>query len=195
MKRKLKEKTKKVRPDALTDPAGSPNQGIQDTNRVDSRVIKYDLKRSPIENFALVSALDVPMLERRNNTVVEACLRKAKQVVPRKTVKDRGLNLGSLIRVHPLGRIRPRGPLSGYVSKMLKQRTDKSLSFLVKCQELLKGTAFDTHFIYLLAVPYCKHARGLSMCYRTPSLGATRLLLQQLLRCESNFPWERLYDH
>jgi len=168
------------------------DQGNRNRNRVDARVRISDLKDPSMKDPANISSMDLPMMELRNGKAVCSLLRKAKVKVPRKSVNDRRLNLGSCIREHPLGRIRPKGPLCGHVSKMLKQRTDKSFQFLEKCQGLLKSSIFETEFLYLFATPYCKHAKGMVMCYRTPSLGATRLIMQQIIYCRSNFPWGRL---
>jgi hypothetical protein len=187
-----KKKTRISSLPSLPRPDDSLNLGTQDRNRVDARVEEFDLNSAPMEYAALASRLDTPLLEQRNGNPVHACLRKAKHVINRKEAYDCPPNLGSCIRLKPLVRIRPKGPLCGYVSRMLKQRTDQSFRFLTKCQGLIKGTAFETDFLYLLATPYFRFARGMVMCYRTPNLGATRLIMQQILRCRSNFPWGRL---
>jgi hypothetical protein len=191
-KKSRMEKTIKKSTPVTTGPDDSVSLGIRNQNRADTRVKVFDLKRSPLEDIALVSKMDIPVIELRNGKTIHACLRKVKQAVPRKTVNDRHLNLGSSIRRYPLKRISPKSPPCGKVSALLKQRTDESFRFLTKCQGLLKGTTFETEFIYLLASSFLKHAGGLTMCYRTPSLGATRLILQQIIRCRSNFPWERI---
>lgn len=184
-------KSKSLKPSS-TRPDDTLYLGTQNLNRVDARVEEFDYNSNSLGYLAKLSQMDIPVLELPNGKSVPACWRKAKHVINRKQTYGCDPNLGSNIRLNPLVRIRPKGPLCGYVSKMLKQRTDKSLEFLTKCQGLLIGTAYETNFIYLLAGPYLRHARGMVMCYRTPSLGATRLILQQILHCRNNFPWERL---
>jgi hypothetical protein len=192
LKKRMKEEKRTKRPPSPPGSVDLLDPGNQNRNRVDARVEEFDLNVPPLENAALVSSNDITLIELRNGKAVYASSRKVKMRIPRKNVNDKHLNLGRCIRENPLVRIRPKGPLCGYVSRMLKQRTEKSLGFLMQCQGLIKGMTFETEFIYLAAVPYIKHAAGMVTCYRTPSLGATRLILQQIIRCNSNFPWRRL---
>jgi len=107
----------------------------------------------------------------------------------------RGPNLGPTMKRFPLVRKRPRGPLCGYISKTLRDRTCKSREVLEKAQDLILGTSFETSFVYISTTPYLNVAGKFVIVKKTPNLGQTCLMLHQLLRCNSNFPWERLLSH
>jgi len=169
-----------------------PQREEERNNRVDARVQKLDLKSQGLPVSArLIGIDDVLYLERKNKNV-DGRKRKVKCQTPSIPVNRRNPNLGPIMKKCPLVRIRPKGPLYGYVARILQQKTDKSYQILAKAQDLLVGTIYESVFYYHACSPYMKGAAGKLLVSRKPSLGAARLILTQLLRVRSSFPWERL---
>jgi hypothetical protein len=176
-------------------PPDRKSKGMGEVNRVDARVQVLDLKRKGLPSSArLIDDGDVLHLE-RNDKIVDGRKRKAKCRTPKNPVNRPNPNLGRIMKEYPLVRIRPRGPLSGYVARILQQKTDESYRVLSKAQDLLKGTVFESEFYYHACSPYLRGRAGKILVSRKPSLGSSRLILTQLLRVRSNFPWERLELH
>jgi hypothetical protein len=161
-------------------------------NRVDARVQVLDLKRKGLPSSArLIDNGDVLYLE-RNDKVVDGRKRKAKCPTPRNPVNRPHPNLGRVMKEFPLVRIRPKGPLCGIVARILRQKTDESFRTLEVVQDLLVGSVFESEFYYHACSPYLRGRAGKLLVSRKPSIGSSRLILTQLLRVKSNFPWERL---
>jgi hypothetical protein len=166
-----------------------------EVNRVDTRVQVLDLKRKGLPSSArLIDDGDVLHLE-RNGKSVDGRRRKAKCRTPRIPVNRPNPNLGRIMKEFPLVRIRPGGPLCGYIARILQHKTDESFRILTKVQDLLVGTAFESDFYYHACSPYLRGCAGKLLVSRKPSLGSSRLILTQLLRVRSNFPWEKLELH
>lgn len=161
-------------------------------NRVDARVQVLDCKRKGLPSSArLIDDIDVMHLE-RNGKSVDGRKRKAKCLTPKDPVNRPPPNLGRVMKEFPLVRIRPKGPLCGYLARLLREKTGESFRILSEAQSLLVGTAFESEFYYHACSPYLRGRAGKLLVSRKPSLGSSRLILTQLLRVRSNFPWERL---
>jgi hypothetical protein len=168
------------------------SKGKGNRNRVDARVQLLDLKRKGLPSSArLINEGDVLFIE-RNGKIADGRKRKAKCRTPTKPDNRPTQNLGRIMKEYPLVRIRPRGPLCGYVARILRQKTDESFRVLSIVQDLLKGTVLESDFFYHACSPYLRGCAGKLLVSRKPSLGASRLILTQLLRVRSNFPFERL---
>jgi hypothetical protein len=194
-KRRSAKQTSNLQISASPLPPDKKSKGLGKVNRVDARVQVLDLKRKGLPSSArLIDDGDVLHLE-RNDKIVDGRKRKAKCRTPKNPVNRPNPNLGRIMKEYPLVRIRPRGPLSGYVARILQQKTDESYRVLSKAQDLLKGTVFESEFYYHACSPYLRGRAGKILVSRKPSLGSSRLILTQLLRVRSNFPWERLELH
>lgn len=168
------------------------SKGYGKVNRVDARVQDSDLKRKGFPSSArLIDNGDVLYLE-RNGKPVDGRKRKAKCRTPQTPVNRPAPNMGRVMKEFPLVRIRPRGPLCGYVARILQQKTDRSFEILTQVQGLLVGTVYESEFFYHACSPYLRGCAGKILVSRKPSLGSSRLILTQLLRVKSNFPWKRL---
>lgn len=193
-----KKKTKKVirkrnaqnRPSPLSPDESS--QGTGKVKRVDARVQKLDLKRKGLPSSArLIDDGDVLFIE-RNGKVTDGRRRKVKCSTPKDPVNRPSPNLGRVMSEFPLVRLRPKGPLCGFIARILQQKTDKSYRVLEKVQDLLVGVVYESKFYYHACSPYLRGRAGNLLVSRKPSIGCSRLILTQLLRVRSNFPWERL---
>lgn len=111
---------------------------------------------------------------------------------PRSPHKRRSRKLGAIGSERHLSLLPKDDPLKRDVSQLVKRKDDKSLRTLKMIGELLEGTTFRSSFVYHSATPYLRHADDLVQIYRKPSIGQIRLLLHQLLRCKTSFPWETL---
>jgi hypothetical protein len=193
-----KKKTKKTRSRRAQRPGFSPlslgdsPKGFGKVNRVDARVQVLDLKRKGLPSSArLIDDIDVMHLE-RNGKSVDGRKRKAKCQTPKNPVNRSSPNLGRILKEFPLVRIRPKGPLCGYLARLLRDKTDESFRVLNVVQDLLIGTVFESEFYYHACSPYLRGRAGKLLVSRKPSLGSSRLILTQLIRVRSNFPWKRL---
>lgn len=167
-------------------------KGCGKVNRVDARVQKLDLKRKGLPSSSrLIDDGDVVYIE-RNGKNTDGRKRKVKCRTPTEPRNRAPVNLGRIMSEFPLVRIRAKGPLSGYIARILQYKTDKSFKFLTKVQELLLGVTFESEFFYHACSPYLRGRAGKLLVSRKPSIGASRLILTQLLRIRSSFPWERL---
>lgn len=189
-------KSKEVRTQRpLPSPLPSGNdlpKGHREVNRVDARVQELDCKWKGFPSSArLIDDIRVYYLE-RNGKSVDGRKRKVKCRTPTEPINRPNPNLGRVMKEFPLVRIRSRGPLCGYVARILQQKTDKSFKVLENVQDLLKGVVFESDFYYHACSPYLRGRAGMLLVSRKPSIGASRLILTQLLRVRSNFPWERL---
>jgi hypothetical protein len=158
------------------------------------KVQDKDYKGKKIPTSARIIPIhDTYYVNARDGSSVNALLRKAKCITPSKA-KNLGNrpNLGRVFKEFPLRKFSHKVPLCGLIKTMLKSKTEYSFKFLTKCQDLLVGTAYESDFYYHACSPYLKARAGLLLISRKPSIGATRLILTQLLRVSSNFPWERL---
>lgn len=117
--------------------------------------------------------------------------KKQKLLLPKMTTRKHA-NLGGLLRSHPLGRKPPRGPLCGFISKTLKRKGSRNERVLNLIQSRLVGTVFKTTFIFGSYAKYVKAYGNLVVVSRKPSLGQARLLIRQIINCESNFPWKEI---
>lgn len=168
------------------------SKGHREVNRVDARVQELDCKWKGFPSSArLIDDIRVYYLE-RNGKSVDGRKRKVKCRTPTEPINRPNPNLGRVMKEFPLVRIRSRGPLCGYVARILQQKTDKSFKVLENVQDLLKGVVFESEFYYHACSPYLRGRAGMLLVSRKPSIGASRLILTQLLRVRSNFPWERL---
>jgi hypothetical protein len=168
------------------------SKGPGKVNRVDARVQELDLKRKGFPSSArLIDDIDVIHLE-RNGKSVDGRRQKAKCKTPSDPVKRPTPYLGRVMKEFPLVLLRRKGPLCGYVARILQQKTDKSFRILSIVQDLLVGTVFESEFYYHACSPYLRGRAGKLLVSRKPSLGSSRLILTQLRRGKSNVPWERL---
>jgi hypothetical protein len=195
---KFKKKRNKARNQRTQRPSRSPlslgdsPKGFGKVNRVDARVQVLDLKRKGLPSSArLIDDINVFYLE-RNGKSVDGRKRKAKCPTPTNPVNRSSPNLGRIMKEFPLVRLRPRGPLCGHVARLLRHKTDSSYRILTQVQELLIGTVYESEFYYHACSPYLRGRAGKLLVSRKPSLGSSRLILTQLLRVKSNFPWKRL---
>jgi hypothetical protein len=195
IKKKKTKKPKDKRAKRLRSSPLSPGvtpKGVGKVNRVDARVQVLDLKRKGYPSSArLIDDGDVLHLE-RNGKSVDGRKRKAKCRTPTDPVNRSSPNLGRLMKEFPLVRLRPKGPLCGYLARLLRDKTDESFRVLNIVQDLLVGTAFESEFYYHACSPYLRGRAGKLLVSRKPSLGSSRLILTQLIRVRSNFPWKRL---
>lgn len=193
-KRKGRQRSKPAtsRASASPLPTGETPKGYGKVNRVDARVQVLDLKRKGLPSSAkLIEDGDVLYLLRNGNSV-DGRKRKVKCRTPSDPVNRPKPNLGRIMKEFPLGRIRPKGPLCGCIARILQHKTDRNFRILSIIQDLLKGVVFESEFFYHATSPYLRGRAGLLLVSRKPSIGATRLILTQLLRVRSNFPFERL---
>jgi len=171
---------------------GETPKGFGKVNRTKVRVQVLDCKRKGLPSSArLIDDIDVVHLE-RNGKSVDGRKRKAKCRTPRDPVNRPPPNLGRVMKEFPLVRIRPKGPLCGYLARLLREKTDESYRILSVVQGLLIGTVYESEFFYHACSPYLRGRAGKLLVSRKPSLGSSRLILTQLIRVKSNFPWKRL---
>jgi hypothetical protein len=163
-------------------------------NRVDTRVKELnDLKRRGFPSSArLIDKGDMLFIEQHNDKIVNGMRRKVKCRTPSRADNLSSQNLGRIMKDRPLVHLRNKGPLSGYIARMLQRKTDNSFRVLTRVQDLLIGTVLESKFYYHACAPYLKACAGKLLISRKPSLGSSRLILTQLLRVKSNFPWGRL---
>jgi hypothetical protein len=173
-------------------PGASAPRGNGKVKRVDTRVQKLDLKRKGFPSSARLIEDKDDLYLTRNDKDVNGLKRKVKCRTPQQPVNRPSSNLGRVMKEFPLVRIRSRGPLCGFIARLLQQKTDESFRILSIVQDLLIGVTFESKFYYHACSPYLKGAAGLLLVSRKPSLGATRLILTQLLRIRSSFPFGKL---
>lgn len=167
----------------------SRTQGFSNSNRADTRDRKSVVKDSTLSNQP--PNLDT-IYEERGKGVIPSDLRKGKVKTKRSGDKSRRSNLGPTMKRHPLDTKRPKGTQCVLISKILRDKSHRGNRFVEHVQRLLKGTIFETDFVYVSCTPYLRTAEKFVVVNSTPSMGQTRLLLHQILRCRSNFPWDRL---
>jgi len=122
----------------------------------------------------------------RNGKYRQASFGKTRQAINVSGRKNLKTNFGPVMKHYPVRAIHADAAQIGQVSKYLKTKSHKQKSLLENLQTALRGVVFETSFVYVSTSKYLRSAGGLVQVYKTPNLGATRLLLLQILRCRSN---------
>jgi hypothetical protein len=101
-------------------------------------------------------------------------------------------NLGPPVKDRPLKKCCEGLRIMRDFNSVMKSKGDKSLVMITRLSSILVGTTFKSNYFYLDCTPFVMFKSGHVLINQRPSIRATRLLLEQVLFCNSNADLNRI---